>query len=393
MATTGNRKIRICQIITRMDWGGSPDILRLLCKYLDPDLYDITLIIGDTRFATVKTRDFLRNFKGNVLVVPELIRNVNPFKDIPAFFKLLSILRKGRFQIAHTHTAKAGALGRLAALYANIPVIVHTPHGHNFYGYFNPLASKMIIFIERYLARFTDAIIALTELEKSDFVRYKVAPESKMRVIYQGLELEEYAKSASDRDSFKKLLRIQPDDLVAGVVSRIEPVKGVIYFVQAAKLVLERLPKAKFIIAGEGSQRAGLEQKVIQLGLKDSVIFAGWREDVPEILSILDVLVQPSLNEAVGISLLEAQAAGLAVVATSVGGIPEVVKDGTTGILVPPGDISKISQAIIALLSDSAKRQSYGREGRRWVSGKFSVEIMAKNTSSLYEELVLGGKG
>ena len=393
MATNSSRKIKICQIITRMDWGGSPDILRLLCKYLDPDLYDITLVMGDTRFATSKTRDFLRNFKGDVLVVPELVRNVNPFKDIPAFFKLKSFLRKGRFHIVHTHTAKAGALGRLAALYANVPVILHTPHGHNFYGYFNPLSSKMIESIERYLARFTDAIIALTELEKKDFVRYKVAPESKMRVIYQGLELDDYTKSVSDKNSLKKLLRIQPEDMVVGVVSRIEPVKGVIYFVQAAKLVLERIPNAKFIIAGEGSQRGELEQKAIELGIKDSVIFAGWRDDVPEILSILDVLVQPSLNEAVGMSLLEAQAAGVAVVATSVGGIPEVVKDGSTGILVPPGDISKISQAIIALLSDPQRRQSYAQAGRHWVSGKFRALVMARNTSILYEELLLGQKG
>jgi glycosyltransferase involved in cell wall biosynthesis len=383
-----NSKIKIAQVITRLDWGGSPDIFRILCSHLDPNLYDITLIIGDTKHPTQKTSEFLKRFKGRTVMVPQLKRDISPVDDIAAFWKLYSIFRKGHFDIVHTHTAKAGALGRLAAALGRTPVIVHTPHGHNLYGYFNKRASAIIVRIEKFLTRFTDEIIALTELERSDYASSGVAAAGKVSVIYQGLELDKLVRDWKSACSLKNIFKIGPDTRVVGMVGRLEPVKGSPVFIEAAARVAKLCPNTKFIIAGEGSLKAAMEKRALELGIGGVTIFAGWRDDIPDIISLMDVMVLPSLNEAVGIALIEAQAEGVPVVASKVGGIPEVVNDRKTGILVPPSDPAAIADAVVSLLSDKAKCAAMGEAGKIWVRGRFRAEDMAEKTSALYMRLL-----
>ncbi|MCM8780892.1 MAG: glycosyltransferase family 4 protein [Candidatus Omnitrophica bacterium] len=386
------KRIKIAEVITRLDWGGSPDILRILCQNLATQDYELTLISGLTRFPSLRTKDFLNKFKGNVIFINQLIRNINPIYDLIAFLRLLFLFRRQRFDIVHTHTAKAGVLGRLAAYLAGVPVIIHMPPGHNFYGYFSGVFIWGIVMIERLLSRITDKIITLTELEKMDFIRFKVASKDKIAVIYQGLELEKYADSSVDsvdKDTLKKEFNIAKDEKVVGFVGRLEPIKGIGYLIEAAHFVLEKLPQTKFIITGEGSLHRDLERKIIQGNLRDKILLTGWREDIREILSILDVLVLPSLNEAVGMILIEAQAQGLAPVATRVGGIPEVVQDGKTGILVRPKDAQALAEAIEMLLEDKERRIQMGRQARQWIKERFNVENMVRSISDLYQNLVM----
>lgn len=383
-----NSKMKIAQVITRLDWGGSPDIFRILCSYLDPNLYDITLIIGDTKHPTPKTSEFLKRFNGRTVIVPQLRRDINPAFDIAAFWSLYSIFRKGRFDIVHTHTAKAGALGRLAASLARTPVIIHTPHGHNLYGYFNQRTSAIIARTEKFLTRFTDEIIALTELERSDYTASGVATAGKVSVIYQGLELDKLTRDWKSACSLKNTFKIRPEDRVVGMVGRLEPVKGSPVFIEAAARIAKLCPNVKFIIAGEGSLRDVMEKRARELGIGDAAIFAGWREDIPDMISLMDVMVLPSLNEAVGIALIEAQAEGVPVVASRVGGIPEVVKDRKTGILVPPSDAAAIADAVLSLLGDKPKCAAMGEAGKAWVRDRFRAEDMADKTSALYMRLL-----
>ncbi len=383
-----NEKIKIAQVITRLDWGGSPDIFRVLCSHLDPSLYDITLIVGDTKHPTLKTDEFLKRFKGRTVIVPQLQRDINPVTDIPAFWSLYSIFRKGRFDIVHTHTAKAGALGRLAAALTRVPVIIHTPHGHNLYGYFNKRRSAIIARIEKFLTRFTDEIIALTELERSDYVKFGVATEGKISVIYQGLELDKLVRDWKSARILGNVFKIGPDTRVVGMVGRLEPVKGSSVFIEAAAHIAKLCPNVKFIIAGEGSLKASMEKRAQELGISAKVIFAGWRDDIPDIISLMDIMVLPSLNEAVGIALIEAQAEGVPVVASKVGGIPEVVKDKKTGILVPPSDTVAIADAVVSLLGDKPKCAAMGEAGKVWVRGRFRAEDMADKMSALYMRLL-----
>lgn len=382
------KKIKIAQVITRMDWGGSPDILRILCQNLDPQIYDITVIVGQTRYPTSKTKSFLEVFKNRITIIPQLKRDISLFRDIPAFIRLYILFRKEKFDLVHTHTAKAGALARLAAHLAGIPVIIHTPHGHNFYGYFNAVASWIITCIEKMLTCMTDKIMVLTELEKRDYIRYGVATEEKLILIYQGLELEKFSPGQKDTAKLKESLGIGSEENVVGFIGRLETIKGPEYFVEAAKLILKKRKNTKFILVGEGSLRNALEARVSAWGLKDKIKFSGWREDIPEIMSVLDLLVLPSLNEAVGIVLIEAQAQGVPVVASSVGGIPEIVKSQETGILVPPKDVSGLAAAILAILDNPDKRQAMSESARTWAGDRFKAEKMCEKISWLYTQIL-----
>ena len=369
-----------------MDWAGSADIVRLLCVNLDPGLYDVTLVTGLTLHPSAQTASFLRSFGSLARLVPQLQRDINPFKDFLAFAALYRIFRRERFDIVHTHTAKAGALGRLAAFLAGVPVIIHTPHGHNFYGYFGPLMSFIAVGIEKFLNGLTTFIIALTDLERDDFIRLGASSRAKMRRIDQGLELERFFGASQYRNAARLALAIASEESAVGLIARLEPVKGPDYFIEAAGLIAGRVPRVKFIVVGEGSMRGRLERRAAELGLAQSCIFTGWRRDIPEILSALDILVLSSLNEAVGIVLLEAQSAGVPLVATRVGGIPEMVQDGQTGLLVAAKDPAAIAGALITLLQDPGLRERLATCARERVRGRFKISDMIDKTSALYRE-------
>jgi len=380
------KKIKVAQVITRMDWAGSPDIIRLLCEYADTEEFDIVLITGNSAHLTLENNRFLHSLGARYVLIHHLRRDVNAFYDLVALIRLFRLFRRERFDVVHTHTAKAGALGRMAARLAGVPRVVHTPHGHNFYGYFGAFASRLIVYIERFLGLFTNKIMALTELEKKDFLELKICPLHKVRVINSGVELEKFRSVDIDTSRKRAEFSVAADDILVGMVGRLEPVKGPQYLIEAAKLVLDKVPHIKFMIVGDGSLRASLETRCNQLGISDRVVFTNWREDIPQLLSILDVLVLPSLNEAVGRILLEAGAVGVPAVATYVGGVPEVVRDFETGLLVPPRSPEDLAKAIVTLAEDENTRKDMGRAAARWVDDKFSAQRMAQRILGLYLE-------
>jgi len=290
-----------------LDWGGSPDIIRTICTNLDPAMFEVTLITGRTRHPSAKTQDFLKKWRGRIVEIPELIRQINPFLDIIAFLKLFFLFLHRKFDIVHTHTSKAGALGRAAAWCAGTSCIVHMPHGHNFYGYFSGFSSSLLIGAEKLFSLVTDRIIAFTNLEKNDYVRLKVAEEKKIVVIYQGLELVPHTPDDSCPSRIKEQFNIKNGQRVVGMISRLESVKDPCTFVKAAKIISSRLPDTKFILVGEGSLRRQIEDMVFRLGLADQFILTGWLNNSKDVLSIFDVMALCSLNEAVGMVLIEAQ--------------------------------------------------------------------------------------
>lgn len=386
------KKIKIALVITRLDWGGVPDIIRIICNNLNPAIYDLRLITGPTKYPSVKTKEFLNKLNGRLIILSNLQRNINPLKDSLTLINLYRLFRREKFGLVHTHTSKAGILGRIAAKAAGVPKVAHTFHGHTFYGYFGIWMSKIVVATERFAAGFADKITVLTELEKEDLIKFKIAPPAKIAVINSGLELDIYKEVNIDVASKKKALQIEPEVLVVGMIGRLEPVKGPEYFIEAAKFISERFSKVKFLVVGEGSLRNKLEDSCKKLNISEKFIFTGWREDVAEILPILDVLVLPSLNEAVGRILIEAGACGVAAVATRVGGVAEIVKDGETGILVAPKDAYSLAKAVISLLEDEGKRLKMKEAAKKWIDDKFSASKMAKRFSDLYEELLKDGK-
>jgi glycosyltransferase involved in cell wall biosynthesis len=319
--------------------------------------------------------------------IPQLVRDIRPLSDLAALVRLFALFSHQEFDIIHTHTAKAGALGRIAAFLARTPVILYTPHGHNFYGYFSKACSKAIVLIEKILATLTTRIVIFTQLEKKDFIAFGVAPEAKLAVVAQGLELAEYRPTAQEKNAIKGSLGIKQDDFVVGLVSRLEPVKGTQYFIEACRLLAAEFASLRFVIAGDGSLADSLKRKVREYRLGEKVIFLGWRRDIPRILAACEIVVLPSLNEAVGIALIEAQAQGIPVVASKVGGIPEVVQDGITGILVDPAQPQRIAEAVTRLYQDPQASKEMGRAAQRWVRDKFSAAAMIRAFAGLYQEL------
>lgn len=383
-----SNKIKVLHIITRLDKGGSAENTFLTVTGLDKNNYDVTLMGGTVTDPKQDRRRQIEESGISYIFIPELIRNIRPIKDIKALFKIYRILRKEKFDIVHTHTSKAGLLGRLAAKLTGVPIIIHTPHGHVFFGYFGPFKTRIFIFLEKLASFISDKIVALTNREKEDYVLFKIADEDKFVVICSGVELERFKELPSkEKQNFKKELGIQENSLIVGTVGRLVPVKGAEFLIEAAKHIIPKYPDTLFIFTGDDYLRHDLEKKAYELGIRENIIFLGWRDDVARILSIYDVFVLPSLNEGMGRALVEAMALEKPIVASNVGGIPDLVIHGKNGYLVPSKNPVNLAKHIQILLEDKGKRESMGQEGKN-IAMNFSAEKMVKNITKLYEQLL-----
>jgi glycosyltransferase involved in cell wall biosynthesis len=399
--------MKILHIITRLDKGGSAETVVYICEYFNKkEGYEIVLVYGGETKVNLSCKNYY---------IKELKRKISLVNDIIAFLKIYKIIKKEKPDIIHTHSSKAGIIGRLAAwLVRKINYklkffrIIHTPHGHIFYGYYGKLKTLLFLFLERLTAKITDKLVALTEGEKNESLSFGVGKEQQWVIIPCGidynLELKVSNKlrdlSRNLRDSeLKEKLGISKNSIVVGTVARLEPIKGIRYLVDAAKIILSLpssylLPSIYFIIVGDGSERKFLEEKVEKLGLKDKFIFTGMRDDVAELMSIMDIYVQPSINEGMGKTIVLAELLGKPVVATNVQGIPSVVINNETGILVPPKDPQKLAEAIVKLINDKDLRIKMGENAKKWVYKivdeypQFSQQRMLFLLENLYKMLV-----
>jgi glycosyltransferase involved in cell wall biosynthesis len=393
-------EIKVIHIITRLDMGGSAQNTLLTALNHDPQRYGVCLIKGSslesamTKAETKLVEDQLESARKQGIVIidlPSLVRRISPINDLKAFISIFLLLRRSKPDIVHTHTSKAGILGRLAAWVARVPIVIHTPHGHVFYGHFGRSLSRMFLQMEKLLGRITHHQIALTPEEGNDYLNFGVAKSDNISVIHSGVDLNCFKRSTTESNPKKNELGIPPDSLVVGYVGWLIPIKGVTYLVDAMAEVVQRHPNSLLLLVGKGDEKGeeetNLRERVDSLGLEDRVRFLGWRPDVNEIMGCFDIFVLPSLNEGMGRVLVEAMATGLPIVASSVGGIPDLVKDGENGLLVPPANAGALEQAISDLLSDKARRKRMGETGKR-MCGPYSIEAMVEKIDDLYSRLV-----
>ncbi len=389
-----DRRTSVIHIITRLDRGGSARNTFLTVLGHDQKRFRVGLVYGRSvpltaeEAAQMKADLKLLSQAGvRVFEVPTLVREVRPILDARAMLALWRLLRRERPAIVHTHTSKAGVVGRLAAWLARLPVVVHTPHGHIFYGYYGTVASAIIRLLERLLAKITDRIVTLTDRGAQEHVQYRIAGAEKFATIHSGIDLTHFRSVQVDPVVKRKELGLPPEGPIVGTVGRLVPIKGQEWLLKAAPSVLIEFPEAYFVIIGDGPMLGGLGQLAAKLGIGLRVVFLGAREDVSECLAALDLFVLPSLNEGMGRVLLEAMAVGCAVVATRVGGIPDIVTDGATGLLVPPRDDRALAEAILTLLRDRSRRAAYGEAAKRHVDGRFDIKTMVRNIERLYDEV------
>jgi len=383
------RKIKVLHIITRLDKGGSAENTFLNLVGLDKNIYDVTLMSGPVEEPTQDRRDEVEEYGIKHIFIPELVRNISLINDLKTILNIYRYLRKEKFDIVHTHTSKAGLLGRLAARLARIPIIIHTPHGHVFFGYFGLIKSNLFIFLEKLASRITDKIIALTNREKEDYISCKVTDEEKSVVICSGIELNKFKDLLlNEKQNLKKELGIPENSLIVGTLGRLVPVKGPEFLVEAAKHIISKYPDTFFVFTGDGYLRPDLKKKALNFGLKENIIFLGWRDDGAKILSLYDVFILPSLNEGMGRVLVEAMALGKPIVASRIGGIPDLVTHGKNGFLVPPKDPEELAKYIQILIEDREKREKMGLSGKK-IAMHFSAENMVEKIEKLYKELLI----
>ncbi len=388
--------IKILHIITRLDAGGSAQNTLLTCLGLNKDKYDVVLVHGfslESQMTQQERASVGRGIKKakdqGVKVIPVrfLVRRISPVKDLRAFLSLWKLVAEEKPHIVHTHTSKAGILGRLAAKLAGAPIIVHTAHGHVFYGHFGALASKFFLLTERVMACFTDRMVALTEGERHDYVEWSVSGADKTLTIHSGVDIDQYTKVRVNIEEKKRSLGLNSNGLVVGTVGWLLPIKAPMHLLKAMAGVWQSRPEVSLVFVGKGELEEGLKAEAFHMGVSDKVTFLGWRDDVAEIIPIMDVFVLPSLNEGMGRVLVEAMAAAKPVVASSAGGIPDLIKDGQNGFLVEPGDVDGLHLAIEKLLDHKKIRDDMGRQGRA-MAQDYSVEKMVEKLDTLYRALL-----
>jgi glycosyltransferase involved in cell wall biosynthesis len=384
---------KILHIITRLDMGGSAQNTLLTCKKLSVK-YEMVLVHGlshESRMTDIEKQIVEEGIKAakkqGIKVIPlsAMVRSINPVKDFWALLSLVRLIIEERPYIIHTHSSKAGLLGRLAAKIAGVPQIVHTPHGHVFYGHFGPIASKVFLWIEKIFSRFTDRIVALTDGEKNDYEKLSVCPSEKLLKIHSGVDVAQYMKPNGNMVEKKRSLGLDQNEAVIGFVGWLLPIKGPVYLIKAMEYVWPEHPEASLVFVGKGHLDVDLRAQALRMNANGRVKFLGWREDINEIMPILDMLVLPSLNEGMGRVLVEAMAAGKPVVASNVGGIPDLVRHGETGYLVPPADEKALADSIKKLLDDPGNAWEMGQQGKKHCQ-QFSLEAMIEKLDDLYSD-------
>ncbi|MHB8829696.1 MAG: glycosyltransferase family 4 protein [Syntrophales bacterium] len=389
-------KIKVVHIITRFDKGGSAENTFLTVVGLDRDRYEVVLVTGalsgnknnDSEGIAIEANlAELQTGGARTLPVRHLIRELNPLADMAAFFSLCKIIHREKPDIVHTHTSKAGILGRWAAWLCRIPVIIHTPHGHVFRGYFNPLKTRVFIMLERWAAMITDALVMLTPQEMKDHLALRIARKEKFTVIHSGVDLKRFIPEQFAAEKKIILTEVPESNVVIGTVGRLTAIKGQDVLIRAIAALKQTGEEALLVLLGEGERRGELEELAKRLKVSENICFLGWRPDVAAVMASFDIFCLPSLNEGMGKVIVEAMAMGLPIVASDIGGIRDLVRNGENGLLVPPGNAGGLAQALALLCRDREKRRRMGAAGRL-AAPLYSIGEMTGKIDRLYGALL-----
>jgi len=354
--------------------------------------YETTLVAGSLARGEDSMAFVADELGIEVERIEELHREISPLRDAVAIVRLARLIRRLRPHILHTHTAKAGAVGRLAALLAGDarpPIVVHTFHGHVLRGYFDPLRTASFRLLERWLATKTTALVAVSPQVRDDLVSLGVAPRERFVVVRLGIELEQRVAAERDgRGESRRVLGIGPERFAVGWIGRMTGVKRTDDVLRAFRRLRDRGVDACLCMIGDGPDRPAVERRAHELGLMRDTLFLGYQEEVAPFYAAFDAMILPSINEGTPVSAIEALAAGRPVVATRVGGVPDVVREGEDGFLVEPGDVDALAERLARLAADPELRERLGAAGRTRVVPRYSVERLVDDIDLLYRSLL-----
>ncbi len=405
---------RVLRIINRFNLGGPTHNAAYLTRYL-PGEFE-TLLVGGSQEATEEgSHHILRSLGVEPVILPELQREVAPWRDRGAYRRIKELIKEFKPDIVHTHAAKAGAVGRMAAADLGVKAIVHTFHGHVFHSYFGPVRTALYKNIERFLAKRSSRIIAISEKQKLELVQeHRICSEDKVTVIPLGFDLSRFQEEqARKRMLFRKVYGVADDEIAIGIVGRLVPIKNHDLFLDVIAQVGQRTgKKLRAFIVGDGEERERLEQRASALGLSQvsgpyfnghgfghgvngkpvvapaTVTFTSWIKEVDIVNAGVDIVMLTSLNEGTPVSLIEAQASNKPIVSTRVGGIENVVVPGTTALLSESGDAVGLAEQLTMLIEDDARRQAMGLGGWQHVRDRYHYSRLVDDTARLYRSLL-----
>jgi glycosyltransferase involved in cell wall biosynthesis len=383
---------RVLRVITRLNVGGPATHVTLANRGLEDRGWETLLVFG--RVEPDEAEIDTAAISTPTLRVPALARPIRPLADVRAAAGIARAIRHFRPHVVHTHLAKAGQLGRGMALLTSSAVRVHTFHGTVFGGYFGDAASRAIVGAERLLGARTQAIVALSDRQRRELLEARIAPAERIHIVPLGLDLERFAPARSTiaRAAARRRLAIPDDAVVIAAIGRLVRIKRLDRLVDAFAIVAPAVPSSRLYLVGDGAERASLEARVAAAGIGDRVVFAGWSAATPDWYAAADVVALTSDREGTPLALIEAAAAGRPVVATDVGGVADVVSDGSTGFVVAADDGSALAARLIALALDPDLRARLGRDAPIHASG-FAADRLVTDLDRLYRELLRDRRG
>ena len=375
-------KIKILHVITHLPIGGAQDNTLYTVELLDKEKYDISLCcnLDGELVERAKKVEAVKLFD-----IPFLGREVSPYRDIRAFLSLYKLFKEEDFTIIHTHSSKAGLLARLAAVLNKTPIVIHTIHGFAFNDFMNGLKKNFFIYLEKLLAKWTDVLITVSNLNKKKIIDLNIAHENKIKNIYSGIDLSLFTNKRNDE--FRKELNLENDHLLLGSVGRLSNQKDPITMIEAFGIISKPFPNAHLALVGDGELKGKILEKIDQLKLNDRIHLTGNKNNPWSVYHSMDLFIMSSIYEGLGRSITEALSCGVPVVCTDVEGVPEIVRDNITGILVPPKDSNKLADGIIRTLNDMETAKKMAEEGRRFVNDNFDVNKMVNDIDSIYNTL------
>ena len=387
----------IARAIARLNVGGPAIQAVLLTEAFREKGYKALLLTGEVSPCEGDMEYFAREHDVQPIKIDTLCREVSWRRDLASLWRLVQIFRRESPVVLHTHTAKAGALGRLAAILAGVPVRVHTFHGHVFRGYFSPFVTRVFLAIERFLAVHTDCIVAISESQRRELIEiYKIAPAEKVVTIGLGFEVEQFLNQARGTGFFRERLGVRSGCQLVGWIGRFSSIKDPLLFLDATAKVRARRSAARFVMVGDGDLRAACEARSCHADLHGSVFFTGWKAGLCRVYSDLDLVILTSISEGTPLALLEAMASSKAFIAPDVGGIRDLMAGRgraergweifDNAILVPRVP-DAIADATIYLLERPQLREQMGAAGREFVSVRYSHRRLVADLERLYLQL------
>jgi len=384
------RKIKVAHIIARMITGGADENTLFTMEGLNKEKYEIDLITGEEVDESVF--DKVKNNNFNIIQIKGLKWKLNFFYDPIVLIKLNKLIRKKGYDIVHTHTTKAGILGRIAARIARVPIIVHGLHGSTFEAFDSGLLNWLLFLFERLTGRFTDAYISVSGVLSEKYIERGIGKKENYHTVYSGMELGTFygARRKIDRRKKRRELGIGVEDFVIGNVARLEKRKGHKFLLDVFKNIVKKQKEGhvKLLIIGEGDKRKYLENYVKELNLGNKVIFTGYREDVEELMALMDIFVLTSLREGLPRVLVQAAAIGMPSIAFNVDGVSEIIKDNYNGFLVELGDLKQAENRILKYINNKKLVLQHSLNGREFIENKWSIEGMVDRIDKIYQDLV-----